>query len=296
MILVTGSLAFDYLQDYQHRFSDSLLPEKIANLSVCFLTENLRQYRGGTAGNIAYNLKLYGSEPLIIATAGHNFADYQKEFEKLNISLAQVEILKDVPTASAFITSDKQGNQITMFNPGAMAKAIKKDLKPFKNQISFAIIAPEVPATMLHYIEECQKNQIPYFFDPGQNINIFSKTEFIQAISGAKGIFCNEYEWEIFCKISELTKEETLKKCEMIIITKGAQGVEIITPEKSWQIPAVQAEKVVDPTGCGDAFRGGFLAGLDQGKKLEECAKMGVGAGAACVAQDGTQNHSLDLK
>lgn len=293
MILVTGSLAYDYILSHDQEFQKSILPDDLDHLSVCFLAQELHKYRGGTAGNIAYNLKLLGVDSLLMATAGNDFESYAEDFTKLGISLDEVTVLDDVMTASAFITSDPKGNQITVFYPGAMGKAAKKSLEPFS--IDIAIIAPEIPSTVLHYVEECKKHTIPYLFDPGQNITMFSKEDFVEGVTGAKGLIVNDYEWSVFQKTTGFSEEDVLAKAELLIVTHGGKGSTIRNSDETFEIPTVPTDTVKDPTGCGDAYRAGLLKGLAEGKSLEECGRMGAELGKACVEFFGTQEHTIGI-
>jgi adenosine kinase len=296
MILVTGSLAFDYLMDYHGNFQDQLVANSLQNLSVSFMTNNFRKYQGGTAGNIAYNLKLLGESPLLIATAGYDFEDYMTALNWHSIPTQNITVLEDEITASAFITSDLKGHQITMFHPGAMAKAAQRSLEPFKEKIKLAVIAPEMKETMLYYVQECQKYDVPYLFDPGQNISLFTAEEFKMATRKAKGVIFNAYEWQIFSKKTGLTKKELINNLELLIITQGDRGSKIYNATETIDIPAISPHEIQDPTGCGDAYRAGLLKGLLHKKSLSETGEIASLAATYCIEEHGSQNHKFSLE
>lgn len=292
MILVTGSLAYDYIMNFGGNFSSEILPESLDHLSVSFLVDQLNKYRGGTAGNIAYNLKLLGESPLLMATGGFDFGEYTEFLRLHGINDAHVTVLDDEMTASAFVTADQKSHQITMFHPGAMAKAAKKDLSPLRDKIKLAIIAPEMVDTMMHYVRECQKHDIPYTFDPGQNINLFSKEQIMEGVNGAKALIVNDYEWELFERKTGLSEDQVLEHVKVLIITLGEKGSKIFSRDETIDVMAVDPKQVQEPTGCGDAYRAGLLKGICHDMPLKEASKIASLAATYCVEEHGTQNHT----
>lgn len=294
MILTTGSLAYDYIMGYQGNFAQHIAPNS-ERINVSFVTNSFLKHRGGTSGNIAYNLKLLGASPLLVATAGYDFEDYKKSFDRQGINTEEVEMLDDEVTASAFVTSDTQENQIVLFHPGAMAKAALKDLEPMKEKIKMAIIAPEMKETMMHYCKECKRNNIPYFFDPGQNIPMFSAEELMECLQGAYGFIANDYEWQLVQKSIGMTPEELVATVDYVVITEGDKGSKIYTTAQMYSIEAFAPHEVQDPTGCGDAYRAGLLSGLVEGLSIEAAGKRASLAATYCVEEHGTQNHHYTM-
>lgn len=296
MILVTGSLAYDYIMTYGEVFEDKLIPSAMSNLSVSFFIDSMRKHRGGTAGNIAYNLKLLGESPILMATVGYDFDQYKEALDLEGINDSYITVLEDESTATGFSTTDSKGNQIWMFHPGAMDKAVKNDITPLVDKVKYAIIAPEIHTTMMHYVKECKKHGLPYIFDPGQNIHTFDKDELISGITGAMVVIMNEYEWQLFHSITGLNKDDVTKKAEYLIVTLAEKGSEIYSNGDTYQVERVSAHEVHDPTGCGDAYRAGLLKGLNQGLSVHEAAKIASLAATYCVEEHGTQTHRFTLK
>lgn len=292
MILVTGSLAYDYIMTYGEKFEDALLASGLSNLSVSFFIDSVHKHRGGTAGNIAYNLKLLQESPVLMATAGYDFSQYQEDLHLHGINNKYVSVLEDQTTASGFSTTDVKGNQIWMFHPGAMDHAVKHELAPIAEKIRFAIIAPEIQDTMMHYVRECKKNGINYIFDPGQNIHTFSKEHLLEGIDGAYAVIMNEYEWQLFGAKTEMTKEEVILKAQHLIITLGEKGSKIFSAAESMVIDPIPVQSAKDPTGCGDAYRAGFIKGMSDGLSLKDAGKIASMAASFCLEEHGTQNHN----
>ncbi|MBI5754306.1 carbohydrate kinase family protein [Candidatus Peregrinibacteria bacterium] len=292
-IVVTGSLAYDHLMTFDGKFSQSLIVEKLDDLSVSFLADSHVQDFGGCAGNIAYNLKLLGCEPLILGVAGADFQRYAKWLKSLGISTDHVFIDQQKNTASAYVLSDKKQNQISIFSPSAMENYKNGlELKGVNlADIACAIIAPEPPKRMLGFGRYFRKNAVPYIFDPGQAIPAMSKEEILELLKGAVGMILNEYELAMIKKKAGLNI-----KNGFLIKTTGEKGCEIFEKGKVVKVPAVSGVKVVDVTGCGDAFRAGFIAGYVEGKSLIEACKMANRCAAFALEQRGTQNHKFTRK
>ncbi len=299
-ILVSGSLAIDRIMDFPGYFRDHILPDKIHNLNVAFNISELRENFGGCAGNIAYNLALLGERPVVLATAGNDFEAYEKWFKKqsaggFNINLSQVKIIKNKPTASAYIITDKDDNQITGFNMGAMSiprgKFNEKLLKS-----SLAIVSPGNISDMENYARTYQKKKVKYIFDPGQAMTALSKEVLKMASEGAEIVIGNDYEIELLKKRTGWTEDKLLDKVKRLIITKGDKGSEIISSAGAVKIKAVKAKRLADPTGAGDAYRAGLIKGLVMGWPLEKCAKLASAVASYAVEKYGTQNYCFTWK
>lgn len=297
IILVSGSLAYDRIMDFPGRFRDHILPEKIHVLSVSFLVKTLRENYGGTAGNIAYNLALLGFKPKVIATAGRDFTRYQAWLESKNTDLTRVRIIENEPTASAYIFTDQDNNQISGFHPGAMSQAnpIDGDSLPGANQSVIGIISAGNVADMDYYAMEYQRLDIPYIFDPAQQIPALSAEQLRQGIKGARVFIGNDYEVDLVLKKTGWSKSDVFTHSEMIITTLGKKGSLIETESRRIDIPAVKPSIVKDPTGAGDAYRAGLIKGLVEQRSLEEIGQLASLSAVYPVEQYGTQNHSYTL-
>jgi len=288
--LVTGSIAYDTIMVFPDRFSNHLLADQLHILNVCFLTPEMRREYGGTAGNIAYNLRLLGEDPLLMATVGEDAAPY---FERLRGLRIGTELLKLIPgqfTAQAFITTDLDDNQITAFHPGAMNYS-------HENRISrslgagLAIIGPDGKEGMLQHARQCAEAGIAFVFDPGQGLPMFSPEELTEFVRQADYVAVNDYEGKLLEERTGRKLEELAKDVKALVCTMGAKGSLIFADGKRHEIPIVEAEKVVDPTGCGDAYRAGLLYGISHGWDWPSTGKLSALLGAIKIAQSGAQNH-----
>lgn len=323
-VIITGSLAFDLIMDFPGKFGDHILPEKIHQLNLSFLVQTLNKQRGGTAGNIAYNLALLGLKPSILATAGHDFAEYKKELEKVGVDTAMIRSVETEPTASAFIFTDQADNQIIGFYPGAMKEAIKLSI-PRAPYSYFVVISPNDPSAMIKYVKECQEMGVAYLFDPGMQLPRLSDEDLSLGIEGAKIVIGNDYEISLIQKRLDtsgvagkpalggraMTLPRWREQRQIWITTLGERGSkislhslnspnalhlpEIVIRRKTLFISPAKPKKVLDPTGAGDAFRAGFLAGFLGGLPLETCGKMGNVAAVYTVEKYGTQTHRFTL-
>jgi adenosine kinase len=288
--LICGSLAFDTIMVFPDQFKKHILPEQIHILSVSFLVPDMRREYGGCAGNIAYNLKLLGGEPLIMATAGSDFAGYASRLEQLGISRANIRILPDAYTAQCFITTDIDDNQITAFHPGAMNFSHLNRVADAKDA-SIGIISPDGRDGMLQHAEQFKEAGIPFIFDPGQGLPMFGAAELKRFASLADYITVNDYE----ARMLEDKAGEPLAKlgaqAKAVIVTKGAQGSTIMAQGQQIEVPSVKPEAIVDPTGCGDAYRAGLLYGIQQGWDWEKTGRLASLLGSIKIAQRGGQNH-----
>ena len=292
-IIVSGSLAYDRIMDFPGHFADHILPEKIHMLNVCFQVNGLKEKFGGTAGNIAYALTLMGEKPLISATIGHDYHRYFSWLAKNGISTAFIRIIEDEVTAGAYITTDQADNQITGFNPGAMKYPTDMDLSRFDRRDTLVIVSPGNLEDMINYPRICKEKGIAYIFDPGQSLPIWEGRDLVQAIRGSKILICNDYELDLILTKTGLTKQDLLGLAGTVITTLGEFGSRISTTAGETEIPIVSARKVEDPTGAGDAYRGGLISGLAMGRDLDACARMGSACASFTVENYGTQDYSF---
>lgn len=290
--LICGSLAFDTIMVFQDQFKHHILPDKIHMLNVAFLVPEMRREFGGTAGNIAYNLKMLGGEPLIMATVGDDFASYSRWLETNRISQSHVTPVSGTYTAQAFITTDLDDNQITAFHPGAMNHSHHNSVRDAKD-IALAIIAPDGRDGMFQHARECHEAGIPFMFDPGQGLPMFNGEELMHFIEMADYLAVNDYESQLLQEKTGQTTENLAAKVKALIVTSGAQGSAIYADGQRFDIPCVKAETVVDPTGCGDAYRAGLLYGIAQGWDWITCGRLASVMGSIKIASRGGQNHKL---
>jgi len=292
-IIVTGSIAYDRIMGFPGSYSEHILPDKIDNLNVCFTVNGMTEKFGGTAGNIAYALKLMGEKPEISATIGQDHEKYLTWMTKNGISTDMIKIIEDQFTACAFITTDKAGNQITVFNIGAMNNSSCLDFDTLDPKGTLIIISPGNLDDMINYPRLCKEKGIDYIFDPGQQLPILPPEELVKAINGCRILISNEYELDMIMNISGLKKDALLERTETILMTRGELGSKIITSKDEIEIPVIKANKVLDPTGAGDSYRGGLISGLVQGKSMVESAKMGSVCASFAVECYGTQEYSF---
>jgi adenosine kinase len=290
-ILICGSIAYDNIMVFPGRFRDHILPEQIHILNVSFLVPELRREFGGCAGNIAYNLKMLGSEPLVMGAVGDDSPLYLERLERLGIKLDCVRRVPGTLTAQAFITTDLDDNQITAFHPGAMNHShenrITRDLG-----VKLAIVAPDGKEGMLRHARELADLGIPFMFDPGQGLPMFSGEELLAFVAQASYLAVNDYEGRMLEERSGLKLEELAAKLKALVLTRGAEGSVIYADGKRLDIPCAKAAAVVDPTGCGDAYRAGLLYGIASGFDWQKTGRLASLMGAIKVASRGGQNHS----
>ncbi|MFZ3114535.1 MAG: carbohydrate kinase family protein [Syntrophales bacterium] len=292
-IIVSGSLAYDRIMDFPGHFADHILPEKIHVLNVCFQVNSMTVKLGGTAGNIAYALALMGEKPIISATIGHDYHGYFDWLAKIGISTANIKIIEAEATAGAYITTDQADNQITGFNPGAMKYAANLDLSGCHPGDTIVIVAPGNLDDMKNYPRLCKEKGLPYIFDPGQSLPVWDGADLAEAIAGCKILICNDYELDLISNKTCLNKAELLKRADTVITTLGEFGSQVCTREREINIPAVKLAKAVDPTGAGDAYRGGLISGLVCGKNMEEAATLGSVCASFAVECYGTQEYGF---
>jgi len=292
-ILLTGSVAYDYLMTFPGLFKEQILPEHLESISLSFLVNSMSRQRGGIAPNIAYTLAMLGEEPFLMATVGEDFGDYRDWLESKGIDTSNVKVFPGVFTASFFATTDQANAQIASFYPGAMAYAAEQSLKTLEDKPDLVVVSPNDPEAMKNFAAECRALDIPYLYDPSQQILRLSGEEILRDMQGAHFLFVNDYESELIVKKTDLSLDEILKVVDIVVITRGEKGTSIYAEGNRLNLPVVPPTQIVDPTGVGDAFRGGFLAGYSKGWSWEICGKMGALAATYCLEQKGTQNHSF---
>ncbi|HEX5314708.1 MAG TPA: carbohydrate kinase family protein [Gammaproteobacteria bacterium] len=288
--VISGSLAYDVIMRFPGRFGDHILPERIHKLSVAFMVSELRREFGGCAGNIAYTLTLLGERALPLGAAGRDFAPYAKWLDQNGIARESILELGDVYTAQAFINTDNDGNQITAFYPGAMARAHEQTL-PRIADARIGIVAPDGRDAMIRRAEEFAAAGIPFLFDPGQGLPMFDGSDLEYFLQRASWLAMNDYEAGVFCEKTRLGLDEIADKLKAVIVTRGAHGSVVHAEGNQYDIPAVEPNAVVDPTGCGDAYRAGLLYGLLHDLEWETTGRIASLAGSIKIASEGTQNH-----
>lgn len=290
--LICGSLAYDTIMSFHGRFSEAILPEQLHKVNVAFLVPGMRREFGGCAGNIAYNLKMLGGDPRIMATIGSDGEPYLERMVELELSRRNVRTIKKSFTAQAFITTDVDGNQITAFHPGAMSFSHENKVAE-AGEVKLAIVAPDGRDGMIQNARDCAALGIPFVFDPGQGLPMFNGEELRDFIELATYVAVNDYEAELLVERTGMSLREMAHRLSALIVTRGELGAEIYTGDAVLDIPCVPPEKVVDPTGCGDAFRAGLMYGLTKGMNLLTCGRLGSLMGSLKIAHQGGQNHVL---
>lgn len=304
-VVVTGSLGYDYIMDFPGRFADRIMPDKIHKLSLSFLVDRLTKQFGGTGANIAYTLKLLGVEPMLLACAGDDFDEYKKHFENHGISTKGIRAHKESTTSSYFVITDQDDNQIGSFYVGAMKYAKDLSITALKGVTlpsrvtpseNFVVIAPTDPRAMVKYVHECRNLGFPYLYDPAFQIATFSPNELKEGIEGAALLIGNDYEIALIQERLGISHEELLTMAPILITTLGAKGSIIETRKNAIHVKPAKPKNTSDPTGAGDAYRAGFLAGYLRKYDLLVCGQMGSVAAAYTVEMYGTQTHMFTKK
>lgn len=291
-ILVSGSIAYDRIMPFPGRFADHIMPDKIHILNVCFLVNGVNEKFGGTAGNIAYTLRLLGEKPRILAAVGgKDFGNYHQWLQRQELDLEGIRIIPEELTASAYITTDKSDNQITGFNPAAMQHSSGYDFSSQSPEDTLAIVAPGNLEDMYNYCQVYRDKGIRFVFDPGQNIPAFSGEKMLEMLTGADILISNDYELEMIKKNTNASRDELLARVKTIITTLGEQGCLVVRPGEETRLHAAKVSRVADPTGAGDGFRAGLLKGLVDGRTMIEAAKVALTSAAYAVEHHGTQEH-----
>ncbi|MDR2014732.1 MAG: carbohydrate kinase family protein [Azoarcus sp.] len=292
-ILVCGSMAYDNIMFFEDRFKNHILPEQIHILNVSFLVPELRRDFGGCAGNIAYNLRLLGSDPLIVATVGDDAGDYRHRLDELGLSQKYVRHVPGTLTAQAFITTDADDNQITAFHPGAMLFSHQNDVRAARDgRVRLAIVGPDGYEGMLRHAEGLAEIAVPFVFDPGQGLPILSGDELLHCLELARYCAVNDYEARLMCDKTGQSIDALAARVEAFVVTRGSEGSHIHVGGERLEIPAVPPAALIDPTGCGDAYRAGLLHGIEQGWSWLSCGRLAAVMGALKINHRGGQNHS----
>ena len=291
-IVITGSVAFDYLMTFPGYFREHILPDRLNSISLSFLVESMVRLQGGIAPNIAYTLALLGERPRLYATVGEDFEDYRRWLESAGVDTTGARVIPGEYTASFFVNTDRANAQIASFYPGAMAHAARLSLHDMDGPSpDLVVVSPNDPAAMNLYVEECQELGIPYIYDPSQQIVRLEAADLQRGIVSALALFVNDYEFALIQKMTGLSPEDILNTVQFMVVTQGEQGAAIYSGAEMIEIPIVPPVCICDPTGVGDAFRGGFLTGYSRGLDLKICGQMGVLAATYCLEQRGSQGH-----
>jgi adenosine kinase len=291
--LICGSVAYDTILVFPDQFKTHILPDKIHILNVAFLVPEMRREYGGCAANIAYGVTLLGDTALPMATAGHDFGPYRERMVSKGISVEHIKVIEEAFTAQAFITTDLDDNQITAFHPGAMQYAHLNKVADVHAKIGLGIVAPDGRQAMIEHAAQFEAADIPFIFDPGQGLPMFSGEELRQFIERAAWMAVNDYEWGLVQQKTGLTQAQITDKVKALVVTRGAEGSVIYTQDRTWTIPCVKPKAVVDPTGCGDAYRAGLIHGLLHGLNWETTGRLASLMGAIKIESRGPQNHQF---
>jgi adenosine kinase len=289
-ILVCGSMAYDTIMVFPDQFKNHILPDQIHILNVAFMVPDLRREFGGTAGNIAYNLRLLGEDPMVMATAGHDFGPYAARLDELRISARHIRRLEDQFTAQAFITTDVDDNQITAFHPGAMSFSHLNRIAD-ANGAKVAIVSPDGRQGMVEHARDLAASGIPFIFDPGQGLPMFSGDELLDLIGKASALAVNDYEARVVEQKTGRSIAELARGVDAVVVTRGAEGSSVHAADNRIDVPAVKPDAVVDPTGCGDAYRAGLLYGMARRWEWAKSARLASVMGSIKIAHRGGQNH-----
>jgi adenosine kinase len=290
-ILLTGSVAYDYLMTFPGQFKEQILPERLASISLSFLVDSMSKQRGGIAPNIAYTMALLGQKPRVMATVGEDFGDYRAWLDSKGVDTSLMKVVPGVFTASFFATTDHDSAQIASFYPGAMAYSATQSIKELPNRPDLVIVSPSAPDAMMKFPAECRELGIKYLYDPSQQVLRLEGAELARDMEGAYFLFCNDYEFGLISKKTGWSLDQILEHVKVLVITRGKDGADLYSDGDSVHIPTVPEDEVVDPTGVGDAFRGGFLAGYAHGFDWKLCGEIGSLSAVYCLEQRGTQNH-----
>jgi adenosine kinase len=296
--LICGSMAYDTIMVFSGQFKNEILPDKVHILNVAFLVPTLRREFGGTAGNIAYNLAMLGGEALPMATVGHDFTQYETWLDQNHISRKHLKAVPEAYTAQAYITTDLDDNQITAFHPGAMNHAHTQDIvtKTDKGKVKIGSISPDGREGMILHARQFADANIPFLFDPGQGLPMFGGDELKDFIDKASYVAVNDYESEVLMQRTGLSLKQIAQRVDALVVTRGGKGSHIIAKDKTYEVPCAQAHSLADPTGCGDAYRGGLLYGLLQGMDWETTGRVASLLGAIKIERPGPQNHRVTLE
>ena len=294
--LLTGSVAYDYLMTFPGLFKEQILPERLASISLSFLVDSMSKQRGGVAPNIAYSMALLGERPRVMATVGEDFGDYRAWLDSKGVDTSLMKVIPGLFTASFFATTDQASAQIASFYPGAMGVASMQSLKELDQKPDLVIVSPNAPDAMMKFPAECRELGIKYLYDPSQQVLRLEGNELARDMEGAYFLFCNDYEYGLISKKTGWDLQQMLKHVKVLVITRGKDGADLYTNGQEVHIPTVPEDEIVDPTGVGDAFRGGFLAGYAHGFDWTLCGEIGSLAAVYCLEQRGPQSHAYTRK
>ncbi len=295
-IVLTGSVAYDYLMTFPGRFRDHILPDRLDSLSLSFLVDSMVRQRGGIAANIAYTLALLSERPRVMATVGEDFQEYREWLESNGVDTSAIRQLEGIFTASFFVNTDQVNAQIATFYSGAMSRAAELSFAELNPPPDLAMISANDPKAMINYVEECRRLEVAYMYDPGQQVVRLDGDQLRAGLRGATAIFVNDYEFGLIEEKTGLKLEELLAYARFVVITRGDRGADLYTRDEEVRVPAVPERQLADPTGVGDAFRGGFLKGYAHSLDLTRCTQMGVLAATYCIENRGTQGHRFSLQ
>jgi len=291
-IVLTGSVAYDYLMTFPGLFKDYILQDKLEQISLSFLVNSMVRRRGGIAPNIAYTLALLGGNPRVMATVGEDFTEYRAQLETVGVDTTLMKVIPGEFTASFFCNTDQSNAQIASFYPGAMDYAGELSFHDLEQKPDWVVISPNSPDSMVKYPRECQDLGISYLYDPSQQIPRMTGEDLRLGVQGASALMVNDYEFELIKKQTGMKQSEILDGLRFMVVTRGSEGASIYVNGRVIRTPVVPPKEIVDPTGVGDAFRGGFLTGLSHHLDWEICGKMGALAATYCLEAMGTQEHS----
>ena len=295
-ILLTGSVAYDYLMTFPGHFQEQILPERLASISLSFLVDSMSRQRGGIAPNIAYTMALLGEKPRVMATVGEDFSDYRNWLESKGVDTSLMKVIPGEFTASFFATTDKVSAQIASFYPGAMGYSATQSIKDLEQRPDLVIVSPSAPEAMMKFPAECRELGIGYLYDPSQQVLRLEGSELARDMEGAQFLFCNDYEFGLISKKTGWSLDQILEHVKVLVITRGKDGADLYSGPESVHIPTVPEDEIVDPTGVGDAFRGGFLSGYARGYDWKLCGEIGSLAAVYCLEQRGPQSHNYTRK
>jgi adenosine kinase len=290
-IVITGSVAYDYLMTFPGLFKEQILPERLASISLSFLVDSMSKQRGGIAPNIAYTMALLGEKPRVMATVGEDFGDYRAWLDSKGVDTSLLKVVLGEFTASFFATTDRASAQIASFYPGAMGHASIQSLKDLRSKPDLVIVSPNSPDAMMKFPAECRELGIKYLYDPSQQVLRLEGSELARDMEGAYFLFCNDYEFGLISKKTGWDQNQILKHVKVLVITRGKDGANLYTNGDEYFIPTVPERAIVDPTGVGDAFRGGFLMGFARGFDWTLCGEIGSLAAVYCLECRGPQSH-----
>jgi adenosine kinase len=295
-ILLTGSVAYDYLMTFPGYFRDHILPDRLESISLSFLVTSMVRARGGIAPNIAYTLALLGEHPRVLAAVGEDFVEYRQWLENNGVDTSGMIVIPGEFTASFFATTDLANAQIASFYPGAMAHAAQLSLVDLPApKPDLVVISPDDPGAMENHIQECTQLGIPYLYDPSQQVLRFEGEALRAGLDHAYALFVNDYEYGLIQKKTGMSESDLRAQIPLMVVTRGEQGSTIYAGDEMINIPVIPPVQIVDPTGVGDAFRGGFLCGLARKLDFETCGMLGTMAATYCLEQKGTQKHSYSV-